>query len=1339
MATHFDLPPLQPFDPYTDPSSVGQRWKSWRRRFQTYIAALNVTDKTQQRALLLYQVGQATQEIFDTIPNNGADDDYKTALDKLDAYFLPKKNIDYEIFQFRQAIQQTGETVDQYATRLRKLAAHCEFEKVDNEIKSTIIQNCSSKSLRRYALREEKLTLELLLNKARALEVSESQATGMEQTLNHSEKTVEQANFVKGNRNSGPKKPFHVRRSPGKCKHCGYTWPHTKSPCPAKGKQCNACGKDNHFSSVCRSKGTTQRSKGRVNRVTDTASTQETQATPATNEKESSSDDEYLFTLGNEASNPATPKTSVKINEQNVQMIIDTGASTDIIDKATFDRISVSRKIKLQKSTAQIFAYGSDMPLKTYGKFETTIESKKAITIATIHVIEGNSGCLLSYNTACELSLIALNLNTVTDKPLTSEQLQQRYPEIFNGLGQLQDFEVKLHIDESVPPVAQAARRIPFHMRKKVSDALDELEKQNIIERVEGPTPYVSPIVVIPKKDGSVRICVDMRIPNKAIQRERHPSPTVDDLIHSLNGAKMFSKLDLRSGYHQLTLAPECRYITTFATHKGLRRYRRLNFGTSSAGEIFQHVIHEQIRDIPGALNISDDVIIYGTTVEEHNKALHAVCEKFAQVGLTLNREKCLFNQTSLTFFGFVFSDKGISPDPAKVQAIHDASSPKSASAVRSFLGMATYCAKFIPNFSDLTFPLRELTKKNAPFTWTSKHEQAFVQVKKALTSHSVMSYFDQTKETEVITDASPYGLSGILTQTDPNTRERKVVAYVSRTLTPVERRYSQTEREALGIVWAIERLHLYLYGGEFTLYTDCKPIEMILNNPKSKPPARIERWNLRLQKYNFKVVHTKGSENPSDFLSRHPLTEMFQPTTRTEEYINFLAENAVPKAMTLNEIQKATKDDATLQTLIEIIRNRNWQSVYKPKQPFPDNVNQSDLTRFHKIREELTVTSHTEGNIILRGTRIVIPELLRERAVNLAHEGHLGLVKTKKLIREKIWFPGIDELTKRIVDSCIPCQANGPESHPEPVQMTVLPPEPWHTVNVDFCGPFPTGEYLLVVIDAYSRFPEVEIVTSTSAKTTIPKLERIFATHGIPKILKSDNGPPFSSAEIRSFMDENGPVHKRITPLWPQANGQAESFMKPLTKAIRAALISKRSWRKELNKFLLNYRATPHSTTGYSPAELLFNRKINTKLPQLTTESKSKTHRALKKRDAEEKEKMKKNRDKASRAKESEIDVGDTVLVKQVKNNKFSTKFDARPYKVTRKKGTMITAERNDHTITRNVSHFKKLPNDMNDETMSDLEDDIDFDDLQEDATPRRYPIRERRQVQRYGQNIHI
>ena len=268
--------------------------------------------------------------------------------------------------------------------------------------------------------------------------------------------------------------------------------------------------------------------------------------------------------------------------------------------------------------------------MKTLGKFDALIESKKKYTISTIHVTDGQSGSLLSYNTARELGLIKLQLNTLAEKPLTSLQLCERFPNLFQGIGKLKDIEVKLHIDTSVAPVAQTARRLPFHMRQKVATALDKLHKQDIIERVEGPTPYVSPLVVIPKKDGDVRLCVDMRLPNKAIQRERNPSPTVDDLITSLNGATMFSKLDLRSGYHQLQLAPESRYITNFATHKGLWRYKRLNFGTNSDSEIFQHIFQQQLHGIPGAINFSDDVIVFGKTQDEHNKALQAVFEKFS-------------------------------------------------------------------------------------------------------------------------------------------------------------------------------------------------------------------------------------------------------------------------------------------------------------------------------------------------------------------------------------------------------------------------------------------------------------------------------------------------------------------------------------------------------------------------------------------------------------------------------------------------------------------------------------------------------------------------------------
>ena len=296
-----------------------------------------------------------------------------------------------------------------------------------------------------------------------------------------------------------------------------------------------------------------------------------------------------------------------------------------------------------------------------------------------------------------------------------------------------------------------------------------------------------------------------MRMANKAIQRECHPTPTIDDLIHVLNGAKVFSKLDLRSGYHQLMLAEESRYITTFATHKGLRRYGKPNFGACSASEIFQHIIHEQIRDIPNVLNISNDVIVFGTTQAEHDYTLRAVFQRFSDNGLTLNRAKCKFNQDQLNFVGFMFSGNGISPDPLKVDAIKNAPPPSTVKDVRSFIGLVTYCSKFIHNSSDLSQPLQELTKKKMSFKWTSEDHKSFQVIKSALTSTTVMAYFDKGKATQLITDASPTGLSAILSQMTPHQDDRTIVAYINRALTNVEQRCLQTEQEALVIVWAME------------------------------------------------------------------------------------------------------------------------------------------------------------------------------------------------------------------------------------------------------------------------------------------------------------------------------------------------------------------------------------------------------------------------------------------------------------------------------------------------------------------------------------------------------
>ena len=801
-----------------------------------------------------------------------------------------------------------------------------------------------------------------------------------------------------------------------------------------------------------------------------------------------------------------------------------------------------------------------------------------------------------------------------------------------------------------------------------------------------------------------------MRLPNQAIKRERHITPTIDDMLIDLNGAKIFSKLDLNAGYHQLELDKDSRNITTFSSHVGLRRYKRLSFGISSAAEIFQNTLSTALEGLDGVKNISDDIIVFGGNQDEHDTRLEAAFQRIQEKNLTLNKGKCEFNKRQIEFFGYIFGDEGISADPRKIDAIRNAEVPANASEVRSFLGMTNYVGRFIPNYSTITAPLRKLTRGNEPFIWGDNEQKAFEKLKNDLMSDKVMAYFDPKKETTMVVDASPVGLGALLTQ------EGKIIAYASRSLTDVESRYSQTEREALALVWGCKHFHLYLFGHTFKLISDHKPLEMIFNNPKSKPPARIERWRLKLQQYSFEVKYKPGKTNAADYMSRHPqirTVNISRESENAEKYVNYIAYNSIPKAMTMKELCAATEADATLQKVIKSVKSGKWTDCKGDK----------TLEILERRKYDLAIVDTEQGTVVLCQNRIVVPKSLQKKVLQIAHEGHQGIVKTKQLLREKVWFPNIDKQVEQYVKACIACNANVDRNVPEPLQMSQLPIQPWTEVSMDFCGPFPSGDYLMIVIDDYSRYPIAETLTTISAKAVIPKLDNIFAMFGTPEIVKTDNGPPFNGSEFAKFAEYIGFKHKKVTPLWPQANGEAERFMKTIEKSLRAAVIEGRSWKQELHNFMRNYRATPHSTTNIPPSELMFGRNIRTKLPEIQFEN---DDAYVQERDAMQKRKMKMNADKKRKARKSEFKIGDTVLVKQERKNKMSTPFNPKPLTIVDIKGTMITASREGTKITRNASHYKLLPK-TQEYSYSDCQSDSD-DERDENEKQNNRPVRVRK-----------
>lgn len=1326
---------IKEFDIEGDPASIGVRWKKWLTLLEDNFDWLDIDDaKKKVKAMRLYG-GERLRDLIDTLPDPTNDNNmYEKTTAKLNAFFVPKKNTDILVNRFRNMRQLEDESVNDYYARLRQEATKCEFHNMDLEIKRHLQDTMNDRRLARKATKDQ-LSLEKILQEAQVYEQTERYERDLLRRSNEranmcdKESDTSYVNKMAGKysrqrrtekQTESGNREYKKERSETKsnaqfdCRRCGRR--HAARNCAAYGETCRKCGKQNHFARMCRSNADDRddikprasgAGKSRVDQIqssdSDSSTSDEFVQTIETVRSTKKSAGKPRQKINNIDSYPTLVK--LALNGVKTQMAVDSGASVNIMDEKRFQKIqerSVT-KLHLRKCKTKIYGYASNKSIALAGKFDTIIENKRTMLPVTFVVVKGtiDSDILLGYETATQLGILKIVKNVKEPKEdKTTEprsevtQLISKHDSLFHGIGKHKHAKVKIEVKEDVTPVALVNCKIPYHYHEQVKEQLQQLEDAHVIEPVpEGePTTWISPLVIQPKKTpGEIRICVDMRKPNTAMKRMKREFPTIEDVIQDLNGATTFSKLDLNHGYHQLELDPASRHLTTFNTPWGLKRYTRLNFGTVIAQEVFHEEIKKTVAGINGVKNISDDIIVYGKTQAEHDQSLQHTLERLKDHGLTLNRKKCSFDQSEIEFFGYVFSAKGLSPDPAKVEALRTAEKPTNMAEVRSFLGMANYSARFIRNFATLAAPLRALTKKDAKWKWTETEEKAFHAITNHLTDDTVMGYYKTQQETEVIVDASPVGLGAILAQRGDG--QFRPVTYVSRALTPVEQRYSQTEREALAIRWACERLRMYLAGTSFKIVTDHKPLVYIFNNPASKLPMRIERWSMYLQEFDFLVEYRSGKTNPADYMSRHPCKEkndhhQRHQANRTERVVKQITANSVPTAMTLQEIKEATEKDSTINKIKDIIQSDNREARF----------NEEDLKPYKTIHLELSIVD----GLLLRQTRIVMPTALRRKVIKLSHEGHQGIVKSKQLLRQMVWFPGIDKMVEKEVRKCLPCQAATPYKQVEPLQMTELPEEPWQNISVDFCGPYPTGEYCLVMVDDYSRYPVVEVIHSTSAAAVIPKLDKIFAMFGIPKTCKTDNGPPFQSEEFATYAKEQGFKHRKITPLHPAANGEAERFVKTLQKHVRTATTEKTNWKKTMPTFLRMYRATPHASTGKTPYSLLFGgREMRGKIPQVAQPAADDDN--VRARDAKSKQKMKEYADQRAHAKTSIIEKGDTVLLRQEKQNKLSSPFEGTPYTVQQRKDSMIIATRTSdgREVTRNASHFKKfIPSS---ETLSD------------------------------------
>ncbi|XP_064470186.1 uncharacterized protein K02A2.6-like [Ornithodoros turicata] len=1137
-------------------------WTDYRDRIQQYFEANNVA-QDKQRAVFLTCCGKQTYTLLRSLlaPAAPSATALPAILEALDSHYSPKPSQVVARYKFNTRVRQEGEAVSDFIAALNRLSDDCEFGTFrDSMLRDRIVCGINDAQMQTRLLEVPDLTLAIAKKTVVAIEAARNDS----RTLStQSEGTA--ANFVK-NKSTGIT-----------CYRCGEK--HLATQCRHRNTVCHSCGKKGHLAKVCQGKANKKKEQVEDKKKSDKKKPVHAVEDPSEDEEEATSVSQ-VFDLWNASDRSDPFRAHVVLDGVPLEMELDTGAGVSIIGE------NVLRKVlphaKLETSNVLLRSYSGELT-RVRGCVNVQVKFREKQECLPLYVAPGSCPNLFGRTWMKAFGMALTAEDTHVCVVSTVEDVIAKHQDVFSDtLGTLKDVTAKLQIQDGARPRFFKARAVPFALQDRVAEELQRMQREGIIEPVK-TSEWAAPIVPVVKRDGRVRICGDLKITvNPVAVPERYPIARVEELFAKLSGGKKFSKLDLKDAYQQILLDEESKNLVTINTQKGLYRYVRLPFGVSTAPALFQRIMENLLQDLRGVVVYFDDILVTGKDDDDHKKNLDIVLRRLEEAGLRLKLEKCIFMAPRVHYLGYVITEAGLHPDPKKVEAVTKAPAPTNVKTLQSYLGLVNYYRKFLPDLSTVLHPLNKLLGANAPWTWGTEQQLAFQKSKDLLTSARVLAHFDPKKPLVLVCDASPYGVGAVLAHRELSGEELPI-AYASRSLMPAECNYSQLDKEALAVIFGVLRFHQYLWGHSFEIVTDHKPLLGLLAHDKPVPnncSPRLLRWALTLSSYRYELVYRQGSRIAhADGLSRLPLPTEALPVERPAEV--FLLEGVYPTVLSAKVVAQATSRDVIASNVRHILLSGG---------KLPDVTN---YRPYQRRFDQLSV----QDDCILLGNRVVIPQELRAKVLDLLHESHPGVTKMKAVARSHVWWDTLDEDIAARVQRCMTCQEQQRESRRVPMTPWPFPERAWSRLHVDFAGPF-KDHYIFILVDAFSKWVEAEVVPSPSAEATISCLRSIFARHGLPDLVVSDNGPAFVSAKYTEFLKRNGVRKVLIPPYHPASNGAAERVVQTIKNKLKKASIG--DFKTQLSRALFSYRTTPHEITGASPAELLCGRKLRTALDNL-------------------------------------------------------------------------------------------------------------------------------------------